>query len=350
MLGLGGKSRAPRPFTKRWAAKIDGHVQAIAWSPDRLTLAVASADGPIILFDAATGQVRQTLEGHAGSTVALAWHPRDVGLLASAGQDGKIRLWKLGGEKPECQALVAGAAWAERVAWSNDGTYLASAAGKKLKLWSSAGELVREYPDHPSTILDIGWKPGSGNLLASAAYGKLQLWMPDKPEPVQKFEWKGSMLVLSWAPAGTYIATGDQDKTVHFWNLRTGDDLMMSGYPTKVREISWDASSRYLATGGGDMPCVWDCSGSGPEGTAPMQFKGHQNLIAAVAFMHRGPYLVTADKDGLLVLWQPGGSKTASARSTVEGPITQVVWATDDKHLAVGTETGTVVLLATPTL
>jgi WD40 repeat protein len=350
MFGLGGKSRAPRPFSKRWAARIEGHVQALAWSSDRLTLAAASADGPITLFDVATGQVRLTLPGHEGSTVSIAWRPGDNATLASAGQDGKVRLWKLDGDKPVCQELPAGAAWAERVAWSNDGQVLASAAGKKLKLWSPTGELVREYPDHPSTILDIGWKPGAGNLLASAAYGKLQLWMPDRADAVQKFEWKGSMLVLAWAPAGTYIATGDQDRTVHFWNLRSGDDLMMSGYPLKVREISWDASSRYLATGGGDLPTVWDCSGTGPEGTTPIQYKGHQNLLSAVAFMHRGPYLVTADKDGLIVLWQPGGSKTASARSTVDGPITQVVWATDDKHLAVGTETGAVILLATPTL
>lgn len=347
MSGLGGKGRATRPFTKRWAALIEGQVQALTWSPDRLHLAAASVDGPIVVFDATTGAVRHTLAGHAGSTVSLAWHPSDNSLLASAGQDGKIRLWKLGGEGV---ALPAGAAWAEKVAWSPDGKYLASAAGKKLKLWSPTGELLRDYPDHPSTILDIGWKPGTGSLLASVAYGKLQLWMPDKTESVQKFEWKGSMLVLSWATAGTYIATGDQDKTVHFWNLRNGEDLMMSGYPTKVRELSWDASSRYLATGGGDMPCVWDCSGAGPEGTTPLQYKGHQNLIAAVAFMHRGPYLATADKDGLVVLWQPGGSKTAAARSNVDAPITQVVWATDDKHLAIGTESGNVILLATPTL
>jgi WD40 repeat protein len=347
MSGLSGKSRATRPFTKRWSATIEGHVSALAWSPDRQLVAAASADGPIAVYDAATGAVRHPLAGHAGSTVSLAWHPTENDLLASTGQDGKVRLWKLGGD---CLALAAGASWGERVAWSPDGKYLASGACKKLKLWSPTGELLRDYPDHPSTILDLGWKPGNAPLLASVAYGKLQLWMPDKPDAVQKFEWKGSMLVLSWATAGTYIATGDQDKTVHFWNLRTGDDLMMSGYPTKVRELSWDASSRYLATGGGDMPCVWDCSGTGPEGTTPLQYKGHQNLIAAVAFMHRGPYLVTADKDGLIVLWQPGGSKTAAARSNVDAPITHVAWATDDKHLVVGTETGQVILLATPTL
>lgn len=348
MSGLGSRSRAPRPFTKRWTAKLDGQVAGFAWSPGRALLAAASADGPIAVYDAATGQVKFPLAGHDGATASVAWRPGDDATLASAGQDGKARLWHLADEATGTD-LAAGASWAERVAWSHDGLHLASAAGRKLRLWSPAGERMHEFPDHPSTILDVGWKPGGGPL-ASVSYGKLQLWVPFQAEPVQRFEWKGSMLVLAWSPDGRYIATGDQDRTVHFWNVATGDDLMMSGYPTKVREISWDASSRYLATGGGDMPCVWDCSGTGPEGTEPLQCKGHDELVTALAFQHRGPYLVSADRNGLLLLWHPGGAKAAVVRSQLDAPVTHVAWAGDDKHLAVGTEAGDVVLYALPTL
>lgn len=349
MSGVTGRSRAPRPFTKRWAKTIGSHVAALAWSPDRSVLAAAAVDGPIVLFDVATGEVLQNLTGHSFATTSLSWRPGDKSTLASAGQDGKVRLWKLVDDKPTSIDLAAGASWAERVAWSADGEILASAAGKKLRLWSPTGELLREYPDHPSTILDIGWKPG-GNTLASAAYGKLQLWLPDRGEPIQSFEWKGSMLVLAWSPNGKYIATGDQDRTVHFWMTETGEDLMMSGYPAKVREISWDAASRFLATGGGDMPCVWDCSGRGPEGTAPLQFQGHQEMISALAFQHRGPYLVSGDRAGMLILWQPGGAKSALLRSHLSTPVVQLVWADDDKHLAVGSDSGDVVLYTLPTM
>ena len=133
-------------------------------------------------------------------------------------------------------------AWARRL--------LASAAGKKLRLWDSAGQLKRELPAHPSTIADLQWKPGEP-LLVSIAYGQLAGWSPEKPEPVRRYEWSGSMLAVAWSPDGKFLATGDQDATVHFWILKTGKDLQMAGYQTKVRELSWDQRSRYLATGGG---------------------------------------------------------------------------------------------------
>ena len=182
---------------------------------------------------------------------------------------------------------------------------LASAAGKKLRLWNLDGTMIREYADHPSTIADIQWKPGEP-VLASTGYGKLFLWSPEQQNPVQEFAWQGSMLVLAWSSDGKYIAAGGQDSSVHFWLMASGEDLQMTGYPTKVRELSWDATSRYLATGGGTVPTVWDCSGAGPEGTHPLQFEAHKDNVACLAFQQRGPFLASGGEDGLLALWHPG--------------------------------------------
>src|SRR5262249_54425640 len=144
---------------------------------------------------------------------------------------------------------------------------------------------------------------------------------------------------------GRYIATGDQDSTVHFWIMKTGKDLQMSGYPTKVRELSWDSRGRYLATGGGPIPCVWECSGRGPEGSTPLMFKSHQETLSALVFQHRGPLLASGGQDGQVNLWHPG--KTEEPLSTVElnSPISQLVWSPDDQNLAVGTDAGQVVVL-----
>ena len=161
--------------------------------------------------------------------------------------------------------VEGGSAWVERVAWSPSGDVLATAAGKSLRFWDTAGRLLMAAPQHPSTIADIRWRP-RWHELASAAYGQLAIWKHDKAEAISAFEWKGSMLTLAWSPDGRYIATGDQDSTLHFWIVKTGEDLMMYGYPTKVRELSWDSVGRYLATGGGPQVTVWDCSGKGPEG------------------------------------------------------------------------------------
>lgn len=337
----------PRPgkqFVPRWDGSVGDHVISLAWSPDCRLLGAASVSGPITLFDTTDGNPARQLEGHGFGTTMLAWHPSTPHKLASAGQDGLVKLWDLGGDAPACLDLKGGAAWVERLAWSGAGSFLVSGAGKKMRLWDATGQLKREFPDHPSTITDLKWRPG-GMEIASAAYGKLQIWNPEKVEPLRVFEWKGSMLVLAWSPDGRYIATGDQDSTVHFWIMKSGHDLQMSGYPTKVRELSWDQKGRYLATGGGSIPCVWDCSGKGPQGTTPMMFNGHEDNVSALVFQHRGALLGSGGLDGRVILWHPGKSDEALSAVVLSSPISQLAWSPDDQHLAVGTDAGQVVLL-----
>ena len=48
-------------LTKLWQGAIDGHVVSLAWSHALGLIAAASADGPIGLFDAKTGQLRFNL-------------------------------------------------------------------------------------------------------------------------------------------------------------------------------------------------------------------------------------------------------------------------------------------------
>src|SRR5438552_16806854 len=78
-------------LTKLWEGGIDGHVVSLAWSAPLGLIAAASADGPITLFDAKTGQIHANLPGHGFGTSCVAFSV-DGQHLASAGQDGKVRL------------------------------------------------------------------------------------------------------------------------------------------------------------------------------------------------------------------------------------------------------------------
>jgi WD40 repeat protein len=331
-------------LTKRWEAAIDGHVIALAWSEALGLLAAASVDGPIALFDVKTGQARCNLPGHGFGTACAAWSA-DGQHLASGGQDGKVRLWDAATGQ-QAHEWSAGAAWVERVAWCPTANLLASAAGKKLRLWNLVGEMVREYADHPSTITDIQWHPSEA-ILASTAYGKVYLWGPEQQAAMRELAWQGSMLALAWSPNAEYIAAGAQDNSVHFWLMKTGADLQMSGYPVKVRELSWDATSRFLATGGGPTPCVWDCSGKGPAGTEPVQLDAHQANVTTLAFQHRGALLASGGADGLVALWQPGKQLGAAALAKHAEPISQLLWFCDDQRLAVGMASGHVLIYTT---
>lgn len=351
MFGLSRSPKKPGTLTQRWQGTVGDYVQALAWSPEGAVLAAAAVSGPITLFNGKTGDIVLSLAGHGFGTTALAWSP-DGQTLASAGQDGKIKLWTRTSEQPKLE-LAGGAAWVERLAWGKEANLLASAAGKKVRLWTADGQMVREYPNHSSTVADVAWKSRT-RVLSVASYGCISFYDPDQAEPINQFNWQGSQLVLAWSPDGKHLATGDQDCTVHFWIIKTGTDLQMSGYMNKVRELSWDATGRFLATGGGITPCVWDCGGKGPAGTKPYQLELHQDVVTDLKFQHAGPLLASCGKDGLLAVWpgllgrNPQRQVPPLAKNQYDSPFTGLAWSPDDALLATGRESGRVAVFEKP--
>jgi WD40 repeat protein len=237
--------------------------------------------------------------------------------------------------------LETGAKWAERVAWSADGSLLASAAGKIVRIWNAgSGELIRENAGHASTVADIAWHPRK-NELAVAAYGGVTIYDPANSEPVKLWPYKGSPLKLSWSPSGLMLAHGNQDSSVHFRYAETDEELHMSGYIRKVRELSWDFKGRYLVTGGGPGACIWDCAGNGPAGTTPKILEGQSAFTSAVAWQNRGFLIATGDASGRFCVWQPvNRTPLIGAGTFSDTEISGVAWSPDDKLLAVGSGAG----------
>ena len=339
------KSKRAQPALKaKWRTNIDDHPIGLAWSPDGNILAVAGLSRPITLFNGADGAVQHKLPGHAFDTMAISWH-KDSRLLASVGQDGKVRLWDAE-TGTQISEMAGGASWVERVAFSPVGDWLVSAAGRKLRLWNRSGELIREYPDANSTITDIKWRY-DGKQFAVSAYNGVVLYDPKEEGPLRRFEWQGSTLTLEWSPNSKYIATGDQDSTVHFWITDTGQDLQMWGYETKVLELAWSFNSRYLATGGGAQVVIWDCSGKGPAKSRPIMVEGHQHLIKHLKFQRRGMLLASGGNDGLLAIWKVKKKKAALLADAVfKAPIANLAWSPDDRCIAVSDDSGTLSIAA----
>ncbi|WP_338022355.1 hypothetical protein [Argonema antarcticum] len=74
---------------------LEGHsnsVESVAWSPDGLTLASASDDKTIKLWNLQTQKPIATLTGHSSQVYSVAWSPNGK-TLASASADKTIKLW-----------------------------------------------------------------------------------------------------------------------------------------------------------------------------------------------------------------------------------------------------------------
>jgi len=361
-------------LTKHWAAVLDDYVIDLAWSDDNELLAAASASGPLSLYGAADGVKRHSLPGHDEGTNCVAW--ASTTLLASGGQDGKVKLWDaIAGQHTGTAEL--GQAWVEHLAARpavqtskqrsevrrqksgetspeaalegsdvralTSDLCLAAAAGRQLCLINLDGTVRHSFKPAPKTISALAWQP-AGGCFAVAYFGGVCLWDADDFIAQKEYPYDNGIHALVWSPDNKWLVSGNQDPSVHLWIPETDAELHMSGYEGKVKELSFDQTSRWLATGGGKDACVWDCTGDGPEGREPVMLP-HDTKVCAVAFQRAHGLLATASQDGAVMLWSPERRQPLRATIRMPNAATKLVWSPDDRYLAIGSEQGAVYVL-----
>ncbi|HEY0947566.1 MAG TPA: WD40 repeat domain-containing protein [Opitutaceae bacterium] len=340
-------------LTKHWPAQLDDYVIDLGWSADGAQLAAASAAGPVYLFASTDGAKQHEFAAHEGGTNALAWHPAQR-LLATGGQDGAVKLWDAATGQHTATAEL-GNAWVEQLAWRPSAFHaqlsplntqpplLAAAAGRQLTLLNPDGSVRHAFKPAPKTLSALAWHPGGG-AVASAYFGGVCLWDADDFLAQKEFAYGNGIHALVWSPDGRWLVSGNQDPSVHLWLPEEDQEFHMSGYEGKVKELSFDHTGRWLATGGGKDACLWDCSGTGPEGREPLMFP-HDAKVCAVAFQRTHGLLASASQDGVLQLWSPERKQPLRATVRMPAAATKLAWSPDDELLAVGTENGTVFVL-----
>ncbi len=351
-------------FTKHWAATLDDYAIDLAWSPDGKFLAAASAAGAVTLCDAA-GNVVHQLAGHDNGTNCLAWPPvggaflsaiasataerpdesRDKPaptLLATGGQDGKVKFWNCEDGTLFCSKFVGdGEGWVEHIAWlPKSPVILAASSSRTLAFLPALKNQYGSSTETPKTITALAYHPHDGRI-AAAYFGGVSLWPKEEFSTPLVLPYGNTIHALTWSPDGRWLVAGCQDNAVHLWAPAEDLELHMSGYETKLKELSFSRDSKWLATGGGRDACVWDCTGAGPEGREPLLLP-HSARVIAVAFQNQHGLLATGAADGEFCLWSPSRKNPLIAEVKMPAAATKFAWTPDDSLLAVGTEKGSV--------
>ncbi|MER6256373.1 hypothetical protein ABT224_34000 [Streptomyces sp. NPDC001584] len=169
----------------------------LSYAPDGRMLAVAVHDRVEICRPDAVGKVGPVLNGHRTPVRAVRFSP-DSTLLATADDQGTVRLWHTGGDHPvEGRVVDAHAGPVNDLAFAPDGRLLASAgADGTVQVWDArTGEAALGLPltGHTGAVRGVAFAPDGSLLAAAGEDGTLRFWMlPGPHTAAARPRWSGA--------------------------------------------------------------------------------------------------------------------------------------------------------------
>ncbi|GAB4532510.1 MAG: hypothetical protein Fur0018_21160 [Anaerolineales bacterium] len=341
------------PLTDSLHLAPDAWLTALAWSPDGLNLAAGTQDGDVLLWEAATGALRNRLRADSSAITALAWNPDGTQIaigradstltfwapltgqvsdpqrahtdrltalaycgtlpdsstpaLYTAGRDGALSLWN-----PTARQLVIGlrlpgsAVNALTCSPADGRLYLADRDGD-LEVWGPHGQILR-YALLETPLLTLSAPASLPWLAAGNAQGEIVLWDTSQGEPLRRIRaHEGEILALAYAPNGTALASLGDDGVLRLWNgapqvnRDTETHLEIGAFTGRSQRGLW-ADGRLVSAHTDGVLRLWQPDTS----PFPHALTGHRGAVTALALA--GHTLISGGMDGTLRLWNlPAG-------------------------------------------
>jgi WD40 repeat protein/tRNA A-37 threonylcarbamoyl transferase component Bud32 len=343
-------------------------------------LASGHQSGEICLWDVSARQVSTTLSGHGGSVTALRFST-DGSRLASGDEGRSIRVWDMPDGRPLKHFHDAEPGPIRRLAWSPNGTCLASCGGEKhLTAWEQA-EDFRPRRENPANqpVGDLGWSDdgerffsvsgGSAGMEFAVLWdgevrrqirrplmapnaatamtwsrdgttvycglrnGEIVTYLPDSDE-LKGFRQAAATrtIIIAWSPDGSRLLLGDSSGCARLWNVNeAGQVLAVSASKHPVSALAWDPGGGRFAAGHTDGVLVIADASTGSF-LQQMSCEGH---VLDAAFSPDGQWLATAVEHSACRVWS-AATGSESMRFSLDSPsvVNAVAWSSDSRYLA----------------
>ena len=274
-------------------------VWSVAFSPDGGTLASASWDQTIRLWNPNTAQHKTTLIGHTDGINSVVFSP-DGGTLASASLDRTIHLWNPNTGKLK-RTLIDHKGWVASVAFSPDGQLLASGGDyQTLLLWNTTTwQVERTFPGHTGLVEVVVFSPDGGMLASGSRDKTIQLWNPHTGKHIRTLAVTSPVNRLAFSSDGNTLASGSWDKTIRLWDTNTGE--LKTTIPDQTGWVNPGAFSpdgATLAIGNRGIS-LWDIQ----TGQYKEPLAEDIGDAVSIVFSPDGQMLASGSADNLVRLW-----------------------------------------------
>ena len=218
---------------------VDSIVTSIAFAPDGEHVAVGTIDGRVRLLDPSTratvgfpldmgkAAVWQVAFSPDGRLLAVVVDPNGGGDGFYAQQrQGEVQLWDVGSRSPVGRKIVPGAGSVFAVAFSPDGTLLATGSAERLDLWDVATQAHHGQPMRVSDdgVLSVAFDPTGRLVAGGGATGPARVWRVSDQRPAfpPLTGHTGPITGVAFDASGSYLATTSHIGGSRLWDPRSG--------------------------------------------------------------------------------------------------------------------------------
>ncbi|CAG8485733.1 12339_t:CDS:10 [Ambispora leptoticha] len=288
----------------------DGEIHAINCSTDGNLFATGSSDKTIKVFDAKTGNLKQTLSGSLQSIMHLSFNNTND-MIAGASNDNSTRIWDLRTARI-WHTLTGHIGKVYSARFNGDSTRMITGShDRTIRVFDlNKGYCIKTIFCF-SSCNDVVLIDESGSTLASGHLdNNLRFWDVRSGKDIKELTGihLGQITSVAVSPDGSKVMTNSRDNTIKLVDLRTYEvvqTLHADGYKngTNWSRACYSPDGRYVAAGSIDGTIYyWNLFKSRLEKT----LKEHSAPICGVAWSPQGSQVFSADKDRTVCIWASG--------------------------------------------
>ncbi|GAA2603388.1 MULTISPECIES: trypsin-like peptidase domain-containing protein [Streptomyces] len=158
---------------------VNKSIHSVTFSPDGSTLALASGDGKLRLWDFSRRRLTATLTGHTDMAQSVSFTP-DGKTLVSSGRDGAVMLWDAHTHR-RLATLTGHTGIVSSAVVSPDGKTLATVGDDRaIRLWDiETHRQLALYAGHTGAVHSAFFSPDGNTLVTSSSDLTVRLWDTD---------------------------------------------------------------------------------------------------------------------------------------------------------------------------